>query len=115
MKFKNYIGRQLRPSQLAAELLPADQQWCALCHQAIPKKFLAAHQQLSSHRQAARKINKLKGLSLMMWEAHRGAPLSEESAKETDIAREFEHFRKDQQRRERAELEAWRVSSGFSK
>ncbi|CCW61628.1 unnamed protein product [Phytomonas sp. EM1] len=111
MNFKGYIGRQLRPSQLAAALLPADQRWCAVCHQAVPKPHFAAHRALPSHRRAVKKINKLKGLSLAMWEEHRGAPLREESAREAEITREFAHFRQDQQRRERAALVAWRAAS----
>lgn len=111
MNRRKFIGRSLRPSQLAAELLPADQRWCSLCHQAFPTKYFAEHQQSYAHRLARRKQSKLMGLSLNMWEDHRRSPLSEESGREEDVAAEFAHFRRDQARRERASLEAWRASA----
>lgn len=110
MNAKKYIGRHLRPSQLAAELLPADQRWCPLCHQAFPKKLFGLHEQSYPHRLARRKQTKLKGVALNMWEDHRRAPLSEESALEPDVSAEFARFRADQQRREAASLDAWQAS-----
>ncbi|ESL08418.1 hypothetical protein TRSC58_03879 [Trypanosoma rangeli SC58] len=100
LRRKGYIGRQLRPSQLARELLPADQTWCATCHLAVLKKNWPDHRALRSHRLASSKMQKMKQLSLDMWARHRAAPLQEESAHEKGIEAEFERFRNDQRKRE---------------
>ncbi|RNF04128.1 uncharacterized protein Tco025E_08009 [Trypanosoma conorhini] len=97
---KGYIGRQLRPSQLARELLPADQTWCATCHLALLKKNWPEHRASRSHRLASSKMQKMKQLSLDMWARHRAAPLQEESAHAEDIEAEFERFRNEQKGRE---------------
>ncbi|KPA83220.1 hypothetical protein ABB37_02903 [Leptomonas pyrrhocoris] len=106
MNPKKYIGRQLRPSQLAAELLPPDQLWCTVCHQAVEKKRFGEHAQTLGHRLGKRKLNKLKYISLSMWEEHRGAPLDQESAHEGGIAEEFARYQADQRRREQLSVEA---------
>ncbi|KEG14658.1 hypothetical protein DQ04_00361200 [Trypanosoma grayi] len=98
---KGYIGRQLRPSQLARELLPADQTWCATCHVAVLKKSWMEHRGSRSHRLASRKLQRMKHLSLDMWANHRGAPLHEESAHEGSMESEFARFRAEQRQRER--------------
>ncbi|EAN97834.1 hypothetical protein C3747_28g957c [Trypanosoma cruzi] len=106
---KGYIGRQLRPSQLASELLPADQTWCATCHLAVLKKNWPDHRVSRSHRLASAKMQKMKRLSLDMWARHRAAPLEEESAHEESIEAEFERFRTEQRRRERmVQLSSWK-------
>lgn len=110
MNVKKYVGRQLRPSQLAAELLPPDQRWCATCHRTFPKQQFSAHVQSPGHRLTCRKMDNLKRLSLGMWEEHRGAPLSEGSAHEPVIEDEYRRFRADQKRREQAAGESWRAS-----
>lgn len=108
MNSKKYIGRQLRPSQLAAELLPPDQKWCTVCHQAVEKKRFGEHAQTSGHRLGQKKLNKLRYLSLSMWEKHRGAPLDQESGHEGTIQEEFARYQADQQRREQLSVqEAW--------
>ncbi|AAZ11882.1 uncharacterized protein TEOVI_000676600 [Trypanosoma equiperdum] len=101
LRRKGYIGRQLRPSQLAKELLdPTDQLWCTTCHMAVQKKIWQEHKQSRNHTLAAVKLKKMKRLSLDMWERHRGAPLHEESGREVDIEKEFQRFRAEQRERE---------------
>jgi hypothetical protein len=106
MNTKKYIGRQLRPSQLAAELLPPDQLWCTVCHQAVEKKRFGEHAQTPGHRLGRKKLNKLKYISMNMWEKHRGAPLEQESAREGSIEAEFARYQADQRRREQLSIEA---------
>ncbi|KAH9579748.1 hypothetical protein LSM04_000687 [Trypanosoma melophagium] len=101
LRQKGYIGRQLRPSQLARELLPQDQTWCVTCHVAVLKKNWMQHRETRSHRLAAVKLRKMKQLSLDMWSKHRGAPLQEESAHEASMEVEFERFRAEQRQREK--------------
>ncbi|KAG5498686.1 hypothetical protein JKF63_02973 [Porcisia hertigi] len=103
---KKYIGRQLRPSQLAAELLPPDQMWCTVCHQAVERKRFKEHAAMRSHQLGRKKLNKLKYLSLNMWEKHRGAALHDESAHEGSIEEEFRRHQADQRRREQMSVEA---------
>ncbi|CAM40332.1 conserved hypothetical protein [Leishmania braziliensis MHOM/BR/75/M2904] len=105
---KKYIGRQLRPSQLAAELLPPDQMWCTVCHQAVERQRFREHAAMLCHRLGRKKMKKLKCVSLNMWERHRGAALDHESAHEGNIEHEFEHYQADQRRREQMLVEtAW--------
>lgn len=106
MNSKKYIGRQLRPSQLAAELLPHDQMWCTVCHQAVEKKRFGEHRQTPAHRLGSKKLNKMKYVSLNMWEKHRGAPLDQESAHEGTITEEFARYQADQRRREETSVQA---------
>ncbi|KAG5472405.1 hypothetical protein LSCM1_03804 [Leishmania martiniquensis] len=103
---KKYIGRQLRPSQLAAELLPPDQMWCAVCHQAIDRQRFREHAATLGHRLGRKKMTKLKYISLNMWERHRGASLDCESAHEGSIDEEFARYQADQRRREKTLVEA---------
>lgn len=103
---KKYIGRQLRPSQLAAELLPPDQMWCRVCHQAVDKVRFREHAETLGHRLGQKKMRKLKCVSLSMWEKHRGAPLDQESAHEGGIEAEFARYQADQRRREQISVEA---------
>lgn len=106
MNSKKYVGRQLRPSQLAAELLPHDQLWCTVCHQAVEKKSFDEHKQSLGHRLGRKKLNKMKYVSMSMWERHRGAPLDQESAHEGTIEQEFARYQADQRRREQMSVEA---------
>ncbi|KAK7201070.1 hypothetical protein NESM_000167000 [Novymonas esmeraldas] len=106
MSLKKYIGRQLRPSQLAAELLPPDQMWCTVCHQAVERQRFHEHAATTGHRLGRKKMNKLKYLSLNMWERHRGAPLEEESAHEGTMEDEFSRYQADQRRREQTSVAA---------
>ncbi|CAD2218110.1 hypothetical protein AGDE_01717 [Angomonas deanei] len=111
MNTKKYIGRQLRPSQLAAELLPRDERWCTVCHQSVLVTNLAAHNRSLQHRLGHKKMNKLKNLSLSMWEQHRGAPMEEESRNDASVEMEFQKYRQDQKRREQAQLrDKWYAS-----
>ncbi|KAG5497949.1 hypothetical protein GH5_02743 [Leishmania sp. Ghana 2012 LV757] len=103
---KKYIGRQLRPSQLAAELLPPDQMWCRVCHQAVDRQRFREHATTLSHRLGRKKMTKLKCISLNMWEKHRGASLDRESAHEGNIEKEFSDYQADQRRREKTLVEA---------
>ncbi|EPY30929.1 hypothetical protein STCU_02538 [Strigomonas culicis] len=105
MNQKKYIGRQLRPSQLAKEILPADSRWCTACHKSILKKEYSLHAQTLGHRLAVRKLNKMKGISLSMWEKHRGASMDEESKRAAFVEAEYTHFRADQKRREEMEVQ----------
>ncbi|KPI86162.1 hypothetical protein ABL78_4784 [Leptomonas seymouri] len=106
MNSKKYIGRQLRPSQLAAELLPPNEMWCTVCHQAVEKKRFGEHVQMLSHRLGKKKLSKLKCISMNMWERHRGAPLDQESMHEGTIADELARYQADQRRREKLSVEA---------
>ncbi|CAG9578420.1 conserved hypothetical protein [Leishmania major strain Friedlin] len=103
---KKYIGRQLRPSQLAAELLPPDQMWCTVCHQAVERRRFREHAAMLGHRLGRKKLNKLKYVSLSMWERHRGASLDNESAHEGSIEQEFACYQADQRRREQVSVAA---------
>ncbi|KAG8341122.1 hypothetical protein TRVL_08050 [Trypanosoma vivax] len=102
LRRKNYIGRQLRPSQLARDLLdPSDQLWCSTCHIAVQKARWEQHRSSRAHTLAYGKLQKMKQLSLDMWEKHRKAPLQEESSHTADVEAEFERFRAQQRERER--------------
>lgn len=105
MNQKKYIGRQLRPSQLAKEVLPADMRWCTACHQSILKQNYLQHTESLAHRLSVRKLNKMKGVSLSMWEKHRGASMHEESKNDAFVEAEYSHFRADQKRREQMEVQ----------
>lgn len=100
MILKKFPGLPLRPSQRAAELLPPNQRWCVLCHQPVLKNAWESHKQSRTHRLAYKKLNKLKHLSLSLWERHRGASVDTESNREKDFEAEFAEYRRSQQLRE---------------
>lgn len=104
MILKKFSGLPLRPAQRAAELLPQDQRWCSLCHQSVLKNAWGAHIQSKNHRLAQKKLNKMKQISLSLWEKHRGAPLEMESARERDFEKEFSRYQQNQRIREEEAL-----------
>lgn len=97
-----FRGTVMKPAQLAKTLLPADKNWCSVCHRVIEKKYWEGHIQSRNHLGARRKLNSLKELSLSMWESHRKAPIHESNVQaEASIALEFEDYKRTQLEREK--------------
>eukprot|EP00796_Vickermania_ingenoplastis_P005938 gene5938-4247_t len=115
MILKKFAGAPMRTAQRAAELLPADQRWCTLCHVSVLKKAWPEHLQSRGHRLANRKMNKMKRLSLTMWERHRGAPLEEASPREADFEAELARYQRQQKTREEEFLRQLWDDDGMTK
>jgi hypothetical protein len=91
----------MKPAALANTLLDKDKLWCKVCHQVVEKRYWESHKQKRQHTSAINNLNRMKKLSLDMWEAHRGAPVNESNVESEEyIGREFEEFKKSQRLRE---------------